>query len=358
MSLLHLDFPSGQTGLYGTNTSYLLNGTYAETNGLSLVEDPDPTTTGNVLHYNSSTTYCLLRKVLPASETTVGFACRLWFPALPADASRMPFLFDARNTGNTSLFSIKLETDGRISAYRGNPITGSGTLLGTSTSPAIVANAWQHIELKVFLDDAAGTIEVRVEGVTVLSLTSQDTLNAAGPCTQIAQGRASFSSGSHSYYTKDWVLWDTAGTLNNDFMSSVAVYELIPDGDISFNWAASSGTTGWNLIDEAPPNDDTDYIYAVDPAPAASKFSLTNLPVDVTTVKGLIAIARSKKTDGGDGNLQVGMVSGASTGLGSDRPITTAYTYWQDVFEVDPATGLAWAPSAVDAAQIQLDRTV
>ena len=54
----------------------------------------------------------------------------------------------------------------------------------------------------------------------------------------------------------------------------------------------------------------------------------------------------------GGGNLQMAMKSGASTGLGSDRPMTVAFTYWQDVFEVDPATSAQWLPAAVNAANL------
>jgi hypothetical protein len=96
----------------------------------------------------------------------------------------------------------------------------------------------------------------------------------------------------------------------------------------------------------------------VTPAPAASKFGLSDLPTNVTSVKGLYAVNRSRKTDSGDGQLQVGMVSGVSTVLGNDRTITTSYTYWTDVFEEDPATSAPWTRTGVNAAQLQVNRTV
>jgi hypothetical protein len=69
-------------------------------------------------------------------------------------------------------------------------------------------------------------------------------------------------------------------------------------------------------------------------------------------------IHRSRKTDAGDGNIQVGAISGASTGLGADRPITTAYTYWWDIFDTDPATAAAWSRTSVNAMNLQLNRTL
>ena len=358
--LLHMDFPSGSPGLYGTTVARMLDGIYAQVAEFSIVEDPDPNVTGNVVRtaaFNSFTAPTL-RKVLPASAATVGFACRLYLSSMPVIVGNLPVIFEARNGSNESQCSIRVETDGRVSAVRGNPI--SGAVLGTSAGPAIIASAWQHIETKIFLHASTGTVEVRVEGVVVLNLTGQNTLNTTGPCTQtVSRSASSNSNGGFTYmYLKDMIWWDTTGAFNNDFMGSCSVKELIPDGDVALNWALTGSVTGYGAVNEASPNDDTSYIYAVTPAPAADLMSLTNLPVDVTSVRGLMVINRSKNTDGGDGKLQMGLVSGASTQLYTDRQITTAYTYWTDISETDPATAAAWLPGAVNAMNLRLNRTL
>lgn len=86
---------------------------------------------------------------------------------------------------------------------------------------------------------------------------------------------------------------DGLGALNNDFMGSCSVYSIIPDSDVAATWARNVGADNF-------------------------------------------------------GNVQAGLISGASTALGANRPITTAYTYFRDVIETDPAT----------AAQLQLNRTL
>jgi len=368
--LLFMDIPSGSQGLYANNSAKMLDGLYT-TDGTpfaSLVNDPDPLigANGKVIQLHSAQAPTLFaqsfRKVLPNSVYTLGFACRIWLNALPTTAASTMMLVDMRNTSNASMCNLRLETDGRISAYRGGSgagWSGGGTLLGTSAAPAFISNAWQHVEVKMFSDGAAGTIEVRVNGVTVLNLTGQNTLGAAGPCTQFACGPV--SSGvipDYYWYMKDMVVWDTTGSFNNNFMGSVSVKELIPDGDVSANWAVTGSATHFGAVNEAPPDDDTKYIYAVTPAPAADVMSLTNLPVDVTTVRGLMVINRAKNTDGGDGKLQAGLISGASTQLYTDRQITTAYTYWTDISETDPATAAAWLPGAVNAMNLRLNRTL
>lgn len=356
MSLRHMDFPSGQTGLYGTNASLMLNGLYANASGdQSIIEDPDPNVTGNVVQIfrgGANGRNTPMRFVLPSGQATAGIGVRLWLPSLPTNSAHPHPLRFMDNT-NTEIASLGVETTGALTVnYAGGSFT--------SNALAVVANAWQHVEMKIFVSATVGTIEVRVEGIPVINLTGLNTGTAL-----VAQvGHATQNNGStlqqpDRYYLKDIIYWDGAGSVNNNFFGSVAVYELIPDGDVIFPWAASNGgATGYNLIDESPPNDNTDYIYALNPPPAACKFTLTDLPIDVTSVRALYTVVRSLKTDGGDGNLQVGLVSGASTGLGSDRPVTTAYTYWADMFELDPATSTAWTRISANAAQLQLNRTL
>ena len=158
-------------------------------------------------------------------------------------------------------------------------------------------------------------------------------------------------------YFKDFFIWDSTGARNNNFAGSVNVVNLTPNSDVALTWTLSGGATGFSLVNESPPVDST-FISAAFPAPAADKMGQTNLPADVTSVKTLMTLVRARKTDGGDGQLQVGLISGASTALGANRPITTAPTYYADIQETDPATGVAWLPTAVDASNIQFNRTL
>src|SRR3546814_20256984 len=98
----------------------------------------------------------------------------------------------------------------------------------------------------------------------------------------------------------DCILWDGSGSANNDFLGSVSVTDLTPASDVALNWALTGAATGAEAVDDFPPDDDTSYIYAVDPPPAATTMELTDLNADVSSVKGLIIFNRSKKTDGGD----------------------------------------------------------
>ena len=97
----------------------------------------------------------------------------------------------------------------------------------------------------------------------------------------------------------------------------------------------------------------------VDPVyPDPDIVGFTNLPADVTSVKGLMALYRAAKTDGGDGKMQVSLSpNGTDWDDGTDRALTTAQSYYWDTSEVSPDTSGPWTVSEVNALQGKLNRT-
>jgi hypothetical protein len=333
---------------YGDVESYMTDGLYAELIGINLVDDPDGVSTGKVIR--TDTVY-RLRRVLSSAQTTVGVGFRIWDNALPGSAGESPAIICFNDTDNAVQVMIRLNTDGTLSAYRG----AESTLLGTTATPVITTGSWTHIEVAVTFSQTVGTVEIRINGVPKLELENQDTCQTANVhCAQVRFGEDSFVSPVHM---KDLFIWNGSGSFNNDFLGDVQVVSLRPDSDSSFNWTASTGSTGYNLIDESTP-DDTDYISADSTPPAASVFGLSDLNEDVTSVRGLITFTRALKTDGGDAPVQVSLVSNGDEDAGEDRPITVAATFWTDVSETDPDTAAPWTRTGVNAATLKVDRTV
>lgn len=330
----------------------MLNGVYAEVNGDLVL---DPAGSGEIVYQvpsNLVESATILRKVIPVARSVLGVAARYWFADLPASSGEQPRIVSFRDTANAILCYVIVDPSGFLNAYN-----SAGTLLGRSANPVIIANAWQHLETRVTFDSVIGAVEVRWEGVSVLSVTGVITSPSGAACQNVAF--TSTGQFTNAPFLKDFIIWDTTGAFNNDFMGSCQVYKCTPDSDVALNWTPfPADGIGYNKINENPPDDDNRYISAPFPLPAAYKCTLTDLPITVTSVRGVMAIHRSRKTDGGDGNIQAGLISGASTGLGADRPITTAYTYWSDVFDADPNGGIAWTRLAVNALNMQLNRTL
>lgn len=357
MAIVHAD----NFSIYGTNTGFMLDGPYAQIDSIGLIVDPDGVSSGRVVQTKISGTTGALRHVLQGGiETTVGVALRVWFPALPSEELRStrPVVFCS--TGNTALYNLQVMPDGRLIFQTGGDNRNLGAQIAATTIPVIAARGWYHIEIKVTIDGVVGAVEVRVEGIPVIEASN---LNLG--ITPIAQVRinnfATNIGGSQDFYVKDYVIWNDAGSQNNDFIGSVIVQNLTTTSDIALNWTPSVGSNGYSILDNIPPVD-SEYIFAEDsPLPPPYVGTLSDLPPEVTSVKALVTFVRAAKNDGGDGSLQVGLISDPdgtpATVLGTNRPITVAQTYWRDVFEVDPATSAPWLPAAVNDAQVQINRT-
>ncbi len=349
--------------IYGTTTALLLNGLYSATDNTALVTDPDPTATGKVAKITLTTSITdALRFPFPGGAVaTMGTAFRGWLDVLPQNSDTyMGFCF--ADIGNGSQVGFRILSTGAIEAVTGFSaisMTG-GTVIGTTTLPVIAPNSWNHFELKTTINATTGSFELRVNGATVLSLTGVNTKATAN--TTIAQcwwkgfRNNNAIGNTPSLFIKDFILWDTTGSFNNNFMGTVQCIDTLTDGDSSLTWTPNAGSTGFNILAHIPPQDDTSYIAAA--TTLTSTFTLANLPSNVSSVRGNVLKTRVRKIDAGDGNIQVGLKSGASTALGANRAITTAYTYWFDVNETDPATGAAWTPVAFNSAIFQLARTV
>lgn len=344
MSILFMDnfsnYGSGFTGV--TNAK---DGIYADTiNDVSLDNDPDGSP-GKVLALrDTSTEY--IRKVLPnGAVTTLGVHFRVWYEELPISNSKHLLQFaDAANNDNLAL---QVNSTGTFDIVRGS------TVIGSTTIPVITAHGWYHIEMKVLFNDTTGTAEVRVNEVPVIALTNVDTCNTTNiECSQIR-----LTNGSNTdLYVKDLIIWDSNGTVNNDFMGDYQVVTLVPNADVSVPWAKSTGTDGYALLDETSP-DDADYISADATPPALSEFSFTDLDPDVVLVAGLMTVTRALKTDSGTAKLQVGVKSNGDVDLGQDRAITTSATYWTDVSELSPDTAAAYTPVEVNNITATVNRT-
>ncbi len=361
MSLLWADDMS----TYGiSGQTKMLDGSYAQADG-TLVADPDPTSAGLAVFKVATTPPTngyYLRKVVGANKTTLGMAIRLWQTNLPDTNQFYPGIIfaDEDNVGQL-LFQVK--TTGAIAVYRGAGGIGgsggpSGTLLGTSTV-CLTAGAWHFIEIKALASDTVGTVDIRVNGTSVLSLTGLDTVASAK--VHFAQASAFISArdtGSATGYFRDWIFWDTAGSYNNTFFGPVFVNRYTVNADISFNWTASTGSIGYAMMDERGP-DDADYTSADSTPPAASIYGVEDLPSNVTGIRGIMLYSRQKKSDGGDCNVKISLSSDHATySDGADRAITTAFTYWADILEVDTVTGVPWTRTGFNAAYMKTDRTV
>lgn len=338
-------------GTGATGTANMLAGPYAQ------ADQSNPSATQKRTGINSLEielgTAIKYRRVLSSAQTVVSVGFGIFLTALPTNNnSYYPITF--RDAANSVQVSLIINSTGTVSVYRG---TGTGTLLGTS-SIALTASAWHHLEIKVVFSQTVGTVTVNINSISALALTGLDTVNTAlVECSQIAATIAG-AGNAHVYYIDDLYCTDGSGSSNTGLLGDCKVYTLYPNADGALEeWTLSTGTDSFALIDEAIPDGDTTYIEAA-AVNDDTEVGFENLPADVVNVYGVQVVSSMKKTDAGACSVQQSINSDGTVGTGTTHSITTAYTYWQSMFEVDPDTSAQWTKAGVDAAQVRVTRTV
>lgn len=248
--------------------------------------------------------------------------------------------------GSTDGVNIQMTSGGELAVYRG------GSLLGQTTGFGLLTNTWYWIELKVVCG-AVGSFDLRVGGTIVLSNPGINT-----------------KAGSHDYHDvvvigapmyltarfDDIYILDGSGVVNNNFLGNVKVLGILPSADVGgyTDFAPSSGTDHYALVDENPINDDSDY---VESSTSGHKdlWDYTNLP-GVGAIKGLQINSEVRETDANSFSLKTLIKSDTIESADAGQAIASAsYRTLRRISEVDPATTAVWLLSAVNAARFGVE---
>jgi hypothetical protein len=321
----------------GNNAPAYVSNTAARTGAHSLRFD----------HNGLSTSSTEARRALNGPKFVVGLGFGLYMFNLPPLNNLIGI--ELRSTSNARVIRLSFQSDGSLTAYN-----AAGVAVAVS-DPVMGASSWNHIEIKAVIDTIVGSVEVRVNGVTVINQTDLDL--GAIAVSQIKFGSHA-TSGTVSFAFDDIIPWDDTGTRNKDFLGPQRVQTLFPNGNTALaEWATVGAASGYEAINKTTPDGDTTYIGS-DVIGQTSEFTLPTLPPETAAIAGVYIPAMGKLEDAGAGNIQVSLVSGAAVASGPDIPLTTAYTYWGSVLPLDPATGLPWTKAGLEAAKVRIKKTV
>lgn len=357
--------------LYGTGATSrtnMIQGAWADAQAPIEVLTTNPRGNGtHHLRFGASVQNDIVRRVFGADYGDgIGFGGAYYLSQLPSD-NTSHVIFQARDGANAAQFTVQISTTGLLLVRNG---TDEGTIVAQTDNPVVTAGAYQHIELFAVCGNAGGSpgggsIEIRVNGQTVLLETDID-IQAQGTNSVeqfiIGQPRnAAVWEGEMD--VADIHAWNTSGTVNNDFLGDVQWLAVFPTADrAAQEWTPNATGDGYTFVDESSPDGETTYIEAAFGSPGAiSEFDVTNVPLLTSDVVGFVFQPMLRKTDAGDGSAQASIiqvgVSPDAVDAGVDRPLTQVYTYYPEVFEVDPATGVRFTPSGFNSMAIRLQRT-
>lgn len=271
----------------------------------------------------------------------MGFGFRT--AAIPSSPRYLANFLDA----GTNQLGLRINADGTLSIYRGQSV-----LLGSSVS-AISAGTWYWVEFKALINNSTGTAEVRVNGVSWIALTGQDTQQTANA----TANRFNLEGSSlTTFYFDDFYCGDGASPAS-DFLGDSRIVTVIAssgDGTLA-DFTPSSGTDNGAMVDDATPDGDTTYNAS---ATAGHRDSYNFAALGVSgTVHGLQLNNIVRKSDAGartvNGFARIGSTNYDGTNVVG--PSDASYSDVREIWETSPATASAWTVSEIDGAEFGLE---
>lgn len=273
--------------------------------------------------------------------------------------------------GAPVVWGVKLTT-GEIT-LRAGWVSGSSTVRYpvTITSAAVGAiNHWYAIGMVANFAAANGFVTLYVDGLVAatwegdtrvyrsLESSARTTIigcYAVGTPTNWMGGVSSWLGYT---YTDDFYVdvWDGVGQIENASPPSRRFLAIFPNGaGSSTQWTPSTGSN-WQNVDEAPPNDETDYNKALAPNLLdLYTFADLTLPAD-HAVRAVIPMAYARKSDAGaDSQAKVAAKVGANTAKSSAKNLPTAYNFLWERWETQPDGATAWNESAINNAEFGVE---
>lgn len=290
--------------------------------------------------------------VLPSQPQTV-FVGFNYFPMRNTDKTGSDII-NFRDTGDDidTNINIQLQLGQHLRIRRGStPIFFAIN--------AIQPLVWQYIEMEVKISNSAtGVIHIKVNGVTVLNEINVVTRNGVGQnFTDAIQFRGqesvSVADGEHAKIDDIYILDDSGPAPYNDFLGSIIVETLFPDGaGDDTDWTPSAGSNFQN-VDEVVFDSDTTYNSA-NTSTNLDLFTVDDLAVITGTVYGVAIDNIVRVTEPGAVSFFNKVKSATTEGTGDTVGIGNidVYSLESHIFEQDPNAAAAWTPTTVNAMQI------
>jgi len=297
-----------------------------------------------------------ISRSFPAASTVIaGFAVR------HKDVAARVFL-TLGETGADHI-SLRLNADGSIAILRNTGSASSfgfnnnGTVVATTAAGLVTATTYNQLQLKVIIHSTTGLAELRLNGTTTPVATfSGNTRNGGtGNATFLNVGVSDGTSTGADY--DDWWICDGTGPApTNDYLGDCRVDPRFPTAAGALTqWTPSAGAN-WQTVDDAAPNDDTDYNSATTVG-LEDTFTVQDAPVPGATLYGAQVNINVKKLDAGVCEIAPVTRVGGTSYLGTSLNPGTVYSYFTDVRATNPATGLAWTEAEFNAAEFGYRKT-
>lgn len=236
-------------------------------------------------------------------------------------------------------------------------IRASGENTLQDSSPIQLSNGpWHYWEIKFTIDESAGSVEVRRDGITILNVSNVDTRNGGADANvrTIRFGQ----NANNSYGSLDDVyILKNDGSGKTDFLGEIEVEALVPDGN--GNYSDLTGSDGDSIdnylhVDDNTSVNDSNYVGSPNDGDKDT-YSLSGLVRTSTVIHGLHISHRSRKSDTSNKSMRRVLRSGGSDDTGDDVALIASFVWYQEILEQNPVSGLGWTHSDVDNLEVGVE---
>jgi hypothetical protein len=286
--------------------------------------------------------YESITRSLGADLSVIGVALAVYYLSYPGYNNEL-LVTTLRDLSGAIQCTVVIGADGRLHLYRGDVTT-----LLASSAVTVPLNAFAHIESKFVLSNTAGSVSVRLNGAEVIAY-SGDTCGSSSYTTA-----SSVRVGTYFrlMYVDDLIIHDGA-----DFVGDMNVLLLPPSADTAeADFVTVGAASGFDCIDEVEHDADTTYIKS-SVSGDISEFALQDLPAGYGNIQAVAINKLARKTESGAGSLKMSIRQGVSVAAGESTALTTGYSYSQDIFETDPASGVAFTATNANDLILRTERT-
>jgi len=163
----------------------------------------------------------------------------------------------------------------------------------------------------------------------------------------MTQGNASRGAGSS---VMDFYACSDTGSDNKGFLGDIRVQAILPSGAGNSTQMTPSAGSNYQCVDEAAPNDDTDYVSETT-AGEKDTYAFGNLTPTSGTVKGTQILISARKDDAGTRTIAPVYRPVSTDYDGTTVSIGNSYDYVRQVKDVSPATSVAWTIAEINGAE-------
>jgi len=217
-----------------------------------------------------------------------------------------------------------------------------------ATSPVLMplAGQWAHIQVKIFISNTAGTVELHLNGQVAANWTATGLNTRNGSANFYANVINWQSNSAAGEGVDDFYAFNDQTPAPNTFQGDVHAVKQLPTSDIAISWARNTGSN--NCLAVQQDDGDTTYVSTLT-VNATDTYGMTPLSPTPNSIICVQQRYEARMDDAGPHTMNAQFTSGGTTINLPTMNVASTYQFIAQAFPQDPNTGLAWTPTAVNA---------